>query len=253
MACNELFHYGILGMKWGIRRSQKELDRLAGRNGDITYKKGTKIHRMTGTKNEKHSGTTYASVTDFDRGVYQLQGYMNSARRYVKSYELTMSAAEDIVIPSLKKRVDAMLELADEDPQFVAKAAAAINRSRRTSLRDALSDIDSNKRVKAKDFTNNKNKSEVEKDATYKKLSAALGFDKDVMQKYVGKLSKMGYNATIDDFDSGRTSEQALIIFDRAKSLTVGQVTETLDAYDRSQTKKVEQLIDKYKDVLWRN
>lgn len=30
---NELEHHGILGQKWGVRRSQKELDRLAGRIG----------------------------------------------------------------------------------------------------------------------------------------------------------------------------------------------------------------------------
>ena len=32
----ELFHYGVKGMKWGVRRSQRELDRSAGRIANAT-------------------------------------------------------------------------------------------------------------------------------------------------------------------------------------------------------------------------
>ena len=36
---NELTHYGILGMKWGVRRSEAQLDRLAGRVDKLKAKK----------------------------------------------------------------------------------------------------------------------------------------------------------------------------------------------------------------------
>ena len=57
-----IIHYGVKGMKWGVKRKQDELDRLAGRaykietleNGDKRLKKGSSVRRVsTNPKTEK--------------------------------------------------------------------------------------------------------------------------------------------------------------------------------------------------------
>lgn len=54
---DELLHYGIPGMKWGVRRSQATLDRLAGRTPSKKKSSGKKKKTSSGTKSKSSSGS----------------------------------------------------------------------------------------------------------------------------------------------------------------------------------------------------
>lgn len=108
-----LEHYGILGMKWGIRRTPEQL-------GHHKIKKGTTMYRVTPKKNEKMSGKMYVTYLPPDRDFYR-GSYLSGLRKQYglsddkEMYENTYNTTEELNIPSRKVLKEAYAEVMKDD------------------------------------------------------------------------------------------------------------------------------------------
>lgn len=255
----ELYHHGIKGMKWGIRRYQNKDGSLtpAGKkryytpeelgrtpvpkgvsvksDGSITISKGVSLQRLVSDKSREMRDVTYASVLEWDNAKYVKyiggKGFFGGGRDKV----LSLKANEDLKAPSVDEASKIMVEMLQTNPKF------------RSSFKNMLDNTVSDKELKRMidDPTGSTAK------AWYDELNVSMTFspDFDPSAPYIQKtfseaLQKKGYNMLRDENDfTGKVAKAPVIILNPQKTLTVTSVTTITDDLRKSS----KETLDDYK------
>ena len=212
-------------MKWGVRRKQDELDRLAGRaykietlaNGDKKLTKGSSVRRVTSSKKEDRNGYAYVSFRDSD-----VKGYRNEITDWiweskrVPSFELHMKVKKDLLIPSEYEKVKSFINICGSE-KFNTIAMAKVYQKYKSD------DTDLGFNGKPALLMERLMKQGMSKDtaSSYALFSMALHHDDNLKTLFFEDLKTKGYDAIEDLEDSYSHRIEPLIVFERDKSLKI--------------------------------
>lgn len=194
---NELKHYGVLGMKWGIRNNRESSGKgySVDKDGRISIEKGFILQRVY-NKNKQdsgESGSNYFSFTKKDNGTYlaMLGAGAHSKIGFIKKLAsetmLRSSAKEPLKSPSREE------------------AFNILNESLKNAGKKGFSGTFKDSR--ARNWY-------VEQNARIVKSRKSIEF-----QEYRKLLLKKGFNILLDEADAGFLSEMPILVLDGGRSL----------------------------------
>ncbi len=207
---NELYHYGVRGMKWGVRKKNYNSSTM---DQDRTIKKGTKFQNISKNESRKlNNNPVYTSHNKSDNNLYKGQ-YADQINMYGdKAYKNTLMLTKDVKVASQKQAVNTFIEMYNKDPKGVSESigkayAELASFNKITAIRNFKA-----KRIEKKYANKGEDWMQTKGYDIFNKTMMSSQETKARM-KYYDMLGKKGYDAIIDTNDVNNSGAKDPIIF----------------------------------------